>query len=537
MNLNHAEIMKSLPLVAAVLGKKYSVSVEFGHSNTAYTNGRVVYIPDIEQSEEGVRLARGYIDHEAGGHLRFTDFSEWKNARLNKTENFICNAIEDWRVEHKLCEIYSGCRENLDWLSMRFFAQEKTKNSGDGVRDCLNYILLSIRSWDTPAVAAANGITLNLDLKFAIDSILDEVRSRCSSTSDAVGYAKQLGSILEKEVQKQGREAESPLDSSGDNSGPQQGAGSSQDDAVGEADAGSGRGCGGEAESQEGGGRASDENVRQLQNLGELMQDALGAMARQAEKGTQSRLVPAKVIDGSVFGTREEYMTADERKDALAESAKLRRRLQALLMSRVARRVNVGSSGRKLSGRHLSRIAVDSSRVFSREDKAEGYDVHVELLLDCSSSMAGSAIKLALNACYAVAHALLDIQGIHVDIDAFPCSYEATVMPVRFTRNRWMKLEAIGTTPLGQALVCYFQKAVVLKQKRKICIIITDGSPDDMNSARRGVDIIRMIGSDVYGIGIQYSLINDIAGESHCFKVTNMKNLSYYLTKILRDYL
>ncbi len=325
------------------------------------------------------------------------------------------------------------------------------------------------------------------------------------------------------------------LDSSGDNSDLQQGAGSSQDEAVGEAEAGSGRGCGGEAEPQEGGGQAFDGNVRQLQNLGELMQDALGAMARQAEKGTQSRLVPAKVIDGSVFGSREEYMTADERKDALAESAKLRRRLQALLMSRVARRVKVGSSGRKLSGRHLSRIAVGGSKVFSREDKAEGYDVHVELLLDCSSSMAGSAIKLALNACYAVAHALLDIQGIHVDIDAFPCSYEATVMPVCFTRNRWMKLEAIGTTPLGQSLIYYIQRVVLIKQKHKLCIIITDGAPDDMISVKDAVKILKGIDVKLFGVVIMCSLINDVLGNECSKKISLLSDISDILFKILKD--
>lgn len=68
------DIMKSLPLVASVLGERYGVEVRIG-GDSAFTNGRVIQLPSLpHDSDEGVlALARGFLDHEAA-HIRHTDF-------------------------------------------------------------------------------------------------------------------------------------------------------------------------------------------------------------------------------------------------------------------------------------------------------------------------------------------------------------------------------------------------------------------------------------------------------------------------------
>ena len=59
-------IMKSLPMVASVLGRKYGVKVAIGGKD-AYTDGNTIHLPalPLECSETLIGLARGYIDHEA----------------------------------------------------------------------------------------------------------------------------------------------------------------------------------------------------------------------------------------------------------------------------------------------------------------------------------------------------------------------------------------------------------------------------------------------------------------------------------------
>lgn len=552
MVFNNAEVMKCLPLVASVLGKKYSVSIEFGKSKTAYTDGRTVYIPDIEQTEEGVRLARGYIDHEAGGHLRFTDFNSWNNAHLDKTQYFICNAIEDWRVERKLREIYPGCGENLDWISRRFFAKEKIKNSGDEIRDCLNYILMSVRSWDTPEIADANGLVLKIDLKKSLDSILDEVKVSCRSTSDAVDYARRLGEIVEKEARRQkegragGNDRRENHKTANDNCYQKDGndchggtlnesQGATHDDA-GSLERERCEGCStGSGQSEGCGQLEAGGSGRQLKNVGEMLQEALGANARQGNKDGHARLVPATVIAVPADGSGFRYMTQEERRDALIESAKLRTKLQAVLMSKVAKRCWVGSSGRKLSSRFLSRVAVGSSKVFSRVVETDGFDVHVELLLDCSSSMSGKPLDLALNACYALAYALLDVRGIHVDIDAFPCSCKNTVGQIQFSRNRWINLNACGTTPLGHVLIYYLQKVVSLKEKTKICIIISDGKPNDELLVKQAIEIICKLDINIYGISIFGDHLKKIINSRYCCTINNINMINSSIFNIISN--
>ena len=68
-------VMRSLPLVASVLGRKYGVQVEMGGAD-AYTDGKTIHLPALpsEVPDTLLAMARGYLDHEAA-HVRETDFS------------------------------------------------------------------------------------------------------------------------------------------------------------------------------------------------------------------------------------------------------------------------------------------------------------------------------------------------------------------------------------------------------------------------------------------------------------------------------
>ena len=68
-------VMRSLPLVASVLGRKYGVKVEMGGAD-AYTDGKTIHLPAMPSEVPDTLLAmvRGFLDHEAG-HVRDTDFA------------------------------------------------------------------------------------------------------------------------------------------------------------------------------------------------------------------------------------------------------------------------------------------------------------------------------------------------------------------------------------------------------------------------------------------------------------------------------
>ena len=66
--------------VSGVMGRHSEVKVVFGGEN-ASTNGSVITLPSVnedhEMSEVDVKVARGYVDHEAA-HVRWTDNEAWK---------------------------------------------------------------------------------------------------------------------------------------------------------------------------------------------------------------------------------------------------------------------------------------------------------------------------------------------------------------------------------------------------------------------------------------------------------------------------
>ena len=98
--MNPKHIIKSLPLLASVLGRKYGIQVRIGGDN-AFTNGNVIQLPSLplDCDETLLGLVRGLIDHESA-HIRDTDFDALKATPQIPLEKHIWTTIEDWRVEN-----------------------------------------------------------------------------------------------------------------------------------------------------------------------------------------------------------------------------------------------------------------------------------------------------------------------------------------------------------------------------------------------------------------------------------------------------
>lgn len=81
--------IRSLPLVASALGRKYGLQVVIGGDQAA-TNGDTIYLPSLplDSPPELVALARGFVDHEAA-HVRATNMRAVKDANLGPLEHHI----------------------------------------------------------------------------------------------------------------------------------------------------------------------------------------------------------------------------------------------------------------------------------------------------------------------------------------------------------------------------------------------------------------------------------------------------------------
>ena len=211
---------KALPLVASMLGDKLGVKVVIGSSDTACTNGDTIFLPPLPVDDEGVLypLVNGFIDHEAA-HIRHTNLDVLKGKRLTPVEKHLWNAIEDWRVEHEIIKRYPGCHEHFIWLIRHFFlhdADAETAGENDSpAYSVLNYVLLTLRSWDVPELVRNCELEASIMAKYwpglrsSIDAIMQDIPVRCRSTQDSLDFAQKILQVIEQEAQKEQKSTES----------------------------------------------------------------------------------------------------------------------------------------------------------------------------------------------------------------------------------------------------------------------------------------------------------------------------------------
>ena len=518
--------MKAMPLVASMLGNKLGVKVVIGSSDTACTNGDTIFLPPLPIDNEGVLypLVSGFIDHEAA-HIRHTDLGVLTGMRLTPVEKYLWNAIEDWRVEHEIIKRYPGCREHFIWLIRHFFLEdtnkEKAGESDSPAFSILNYVLLTLRSWDVPELFYRCEQEADIlekhwpGLRSKIDVIIQDIPARCRSTQDSLDFAQNILRLIEQEAQKEQKNSASPglspsINVQDNSERPQQ-------------------------EPQKGG-------VQQpLQELLQATEEELPtSMGKQLSDMISGQCSPQQRKGMSV--AVEGKLTTNELPDTLimeaqAISRALRTQLQGLLQSQVLRRSSPSRHG-KLSGHGLYRIAVHDPRLLMKNESVTGIDTAVHIHLDISGSMT-SRIELACAACYSVALALTAIPGISVGVSAFPADYEedvaATVYPLlrhgkRMTNS--FAAEAHGSTPLTEALWWVLGMLSTRPEHRKVVLVVTDGYPDDPETAKETITAAQRMGMEVLGIGIDAPAISSIIPCAET--ITDIRELAPAMFRILQ---
>ncbi len=522
-------VLRSLPLLAAVLGDAYGVSVVMGGKD-AHTDGKVICLPSLpaEGEETLLPLVRGLIDHEAA-HIRETDFdalAAWPSTPFSR---HIWNSLEDWRVENKLGDLFPGCRHNFRWLIKHYFAGEEDR-AGDNTPalSVLNAILLTVRCWDAPSVSANRDkavAALEADLPGLwprVQAVLDRAWAACRSTQDAMAFAEEIVVMLRMEAQ-----ASTP-----DNGMPK-GSGSGLKSATQEEEADK------EesqylAEDMEEGGSAPESRVPvgdatqeeevaqdcQAETVRERLLEALDAplegdwplhLGEQLAQALCANAVdaPDQALAVARRGVKPgQPFNTSELEACLQASVAMRTRLYRLMQAQQLVRCHSGRRGR-LDPKRLYRVLSGDGRVFAALGRKEAVHTAVHVLLDSSGSMSGEPLKLAAMACYAVALALEGIKGVNVAVSAFPAGSAhdgVTVAPLIAHGQRVhanLDILAEGYTPLAQALWWVLQQMVLLKEERKMIVIVTDGDPDSVPTAKRVLETAQALGFEVYGIGIQ----------------------------------
>jgi len=489
--LDTRAVMRSLPLVASVLGRKYGVTVTIGGTE-AYTDGSTIHLPalPVDAPDTFLALARGYIDHEAA-HLRATDFAALKAANFTPLEHHVWNIIEDWRVENRLVTAFPGCRGNFDWLIEHFFGGKTIRASDDPAAQFLNWLLLTVRAWDVPAIGKRRDtIAAHLDklcpgLLTRMACVVEAVRTSCASTTEAIAHARAI-------VAELGKATETPQPASGTNQDASQ--------------------AGGDPDGTGNGNQPTASPWERIRNLLHAQEDELpqefGAILGEALKREAPAREGLPVSVATVTHKASSDLHPDDIVEARRASTALRTRLHGLLQAATSSRTHGARSGR-LDLRRLHRIATDDARMFMRKGTRVGINTAVHLLLDCSGSMTPN-IRLASTVCHAVASALETV-GINVAITAFPASHDPASTEQktvgRLVRHGQrvhprLKVAAVGTTPLAESLWWVMQEMLPLRGARKLILLLTDGDPDTPTCALEAIRHAERLGFEVYAIGI-----------------------------------
>ena len=348
-----------------------------------------------------------------------------------------------------------------------------------------------------------------------IDAIMRDIPARCRSTQDSLDFAQDILRLIEQEAQKEQKFPESsvlsPSITAQDNSEQTQ------------------------QEPQTGGEEQPLQDL--LQATEEEMPTSMGKQLSDMISGQcspQQRKGMSVAIEGKLSTTELPDALIME---AQAISRALRTKLQGLLQSQVLRRSSPSRHG-KLSTHGLYRIAVHNPRLFLKNESVTGIDTSVHILLDISGSMT-SRIDLACAACYSVALTLAAIPGISVGVSAFPADYKedvtATVSPLLRHGERVVNsfgVEAHGSTPMTEALWWVLGMLSTRPEHRKVVLMVTDGYPDEPETANETIMVAQRMGIEVLGIGIDApAIISMIPGSEN---ITDIRELAPAMFRLLQ---
>ncbi len=525
MKINNKILMRSLPMVAAVLGKKYGVQVEVG-GKEAYTDGNVIHIPslDLEKQSNLMSLIRGFIDHESA-HIRHTKFDVLKNSNLSDLTKHVFNIIEDWRVENALVKSFPGCRQNFDWLINHHFAEPvKIERKPEEI---VNYILYSVRSWDVKTVESNRDAVANViekmfpGLVHQLNLVLGCAKKGCDSTFSAIYFAERIVEMI-KLHSEQNPEKQSKNKAVGDYTEASKNAQKSDQNSP-----------------------YSAKKLQQLlqsssnslpKGLGELCAEELSCEFQQ--HGSYSNTV-------AVVGKKDlTAFNASELDNIKRSSIALETRLQSLLQASVMKRKLPARRGR-INPNRLYRLQSDP-KLFLRNQECVGISTAIHVLLDCSGSMR-RRINLASQACYSMAHSLSKINGVSVAVTAFPaesgdnkaaivgsCSAVFPILKHGERLHSNFKVKATGTTPMAETLWWTMQQDMNLNENRKIIFIITDGKPDYEENTKNAIEQGGELGFEFYGIGINEPYIEKLL-PGHATVINKLSELTPALFDVLQS--
>jgi cobaltochelatase CobT len=153
---------------------------------------------------------------------------------------------------------------------------------------------------------------------------------------------------------------------------------------------------------------------------------------------------------------------------------------------------------------------VGDDRIFVRRDRRVAPNTAMHLLIDLSGSMGGFQDRIALDAATALALALEPMRGVSCAVTAFPSldGQDNRVTRILSHGDRVARKAGAfvqygrGSTPMTGALWYAAADLLARREQRRVIMTLTDGGPDDFDSAKDMVQKAAAAGVEMIGVGI-----------------------------------
>lgn len=496
---------RSLSLLAAIIGRKHGVRVEFRAGHSASTDGKVIYLPMLsaDATEDDALLLEGLLDHEAG-HCRLTDFdfmalkSTQKELKAKALLFPLFNMIEDVWMEREQAKIYPGCFRNIKrsvevMIDRNLYGGRviESNSAADAMRGYLLHGLLA-RLYENPrledfAKSHRGGLVslVGERLTTAMWETALEV-DKVKTTSEAFELARKLLVLIEME---RNMKSTPP---------PQK--------------------------------RLLEQMMQEVPSGGDIATMIEEALTKNGATEMNNPNMPVLGHLRTIRAAEEHLYDIRLPLTELARPVAIRlgTRLESVLEAKTECETSYRRSGRRLGSRKVVGLTLGNLTAFSNREEGDGLDTALCILGDLSGSMfAPMPTEPELNAVLPHAYAKTAMLAVGDVLDRFDVpfmvsAYGETIFDIKTFDDSWRKrkvfldLHDAGFTMTAEALshigVAFAQR----QEKRKLALLLTDGNANENSLVIPAMNELARIGVEfaVIFIGDGGKLLEDLIREA-----------------------
>ena len=553
------EVMKYVRASAGRAG----ISVVFEDTNQPRHDGNTIYLPRITYRTTDLELKElmASVDHEVA-HDRFSSFDVLKEKGLDPKGIvlFVWNFLEDSRINNIEAREYQGFRENWDDTSS--ILVENILRRARKETSAASVLTEALICWEskisaamfpqielagsknTPNEKISDVLSNYSDRLVDCQSILDKRLGTEATYQLALDILKELG----EKAKDQMKAASDQLDSSKDGKAKGKSSETSGEQKLG-----------GESESE--GTPTEDDRDYQIIEIKLTPEDLDKFSISLPEDGQKmskvgvnfkptgstsddwdltdfdkfevinypKKLGREKFFDKHVYASefQKEYKTCVQ--ESLMSQENFAQQVRRLIQIRAKVQRQYGVKKGKLDQSRLSRICFNApgfnERVFKNKIENKTLDAAITVLVDMSGSMGGKKVFYALASTILVAE-VCSVLNIPLEIIGFTDGYDAKadIVPTMFVYKSFSDLSVssdqlksyfayssnfMNGNPDGENILWAYDRIVKRKERKKLLIVMSDGSPaasKSMSGIERLTDkVIKEIEAskvDIYGLGL-----------------------------------